>query len=447
MDQTVPLTLERATIIGIDPSRDAYRVRTLSGRVFVCTRLHHDVGDHSRLPIGTQVTIDYRLGSPYITFILPDEVGEDPNAETAGITDTSGHGGDDPTFQRNFRIGGRSPGAPNDILPGDFVKSSPDGASIGALHGKVALMRGSPLAQIRALGAADMVHLVSGVFRHDSWAGHTQIINEDGKTSFILRMGSDQLNETGPDEDRYTVRLDVGHTGDLINLRVTTPDGQELFRFHVSAEGRLNIYARGGVGQMGGHQGASHHQRHQGDYETEVDGSVLHTTSGKAVDSAGEHIRETADNDSHVIGQDQLIRINRNKDESVGGTSAERVQDDKTIAVSTGNFEVTSTVGGATVTGSQTVTLESLVADVILKARAGNVKLETLANDSISLGDGATHHAVMYEPLVAIFTEFLVEYNAFKAATVAYAAPALAPVAGPATLDLSAARTIRTTIS
>lgn len=447
MDQTVPLTMERATVVGIDPSRDAYRVRTQSGRVFVCTRLHHDVGDHSRLPVGSQVAVDYRLGPGYITFILPDEVGEDPNAETAGITDTAGHGGDDPTFQRNFRIGGRSPGAPNDILPGDFVKSSPDGASIGALHGKVALLRGSPLAQVRALGSADMVHLVSGVFRHDSWAGHSQIINEDGKTSFIVRMGSDQLTETGPDEDRYTVRLDVGHTGDLINLRVTTPDNQELFRFHVSAEGRLNIYARGGVGQMGGHQGASHHQRHQGDYETEVDGSVLHTTSGRAVDSAGEHIRETADNDSHVIGQDQLIRINRNKDESVGGTSAERIQDDKTIQVSTGNFEVTSTVGGATVTGSQAVTLESIVADIVLKARAGYVKLETLNPDSVILGNEASNHATMYEPLATAFAAFLAEYNAFKAATVAYAAPSLAAVAGPATLDLSAARTTRTLIS
>lgn len=447
MDQTVPLTLERATIIGIDPSRDAYRVRTISGRVFVCTRLRFGVGDNSRLPMGTQVAIDYRLGAPYITYLLPTEVGDAPTEQASGITDTDGHGGQDPTFQRNFRVGGRDPGAPNDILPGDSVQTSPDGAAVGALHGKVAVVRGSPLAQLRALGASDLVQIVSGIFRHDSWAGYTQIINEEGKTSYIVRLGSDQLNETGPDEDRYTIRLDVGHTGGLINLRVTTPDNRELFRFHVSEGGRLSIYARGGVGQMGGHEGASHHQRHQGNYETEVDGDVLNTTSGRATDSAGEHIRETANNDSHVVGQDQLIRINRDKDESVGGRSTERVQDDKTIEVSTGNFEVSSRVGGATVSTSQAVTLESLVADILLNARAGNINLNAVRPDSLSLGEDATHHGVMYEPLVAAFTAFLVEYNAFKSATVAYAAPALAAFVAPTELDLSAARTVRARIS
>ena len=84
MDVPPNVTAERATVIGIDPSRDAYRVRTITGRVFVCGRIKASPNDNARLGMQSQVCIDYRFGAPYINGILPPEFAEVREDNTSG---------------------------------------------------------------------------------------------------------------------------------------------------------------------------------------------------------------------------------------------------------------------------------------------------------------------------------------------------------------------------
>jgi hypothetical protein len=203
--------VERGTILSCDARGQVYRVALNSGRTMQMGRIRSHPGDMTLLPPRTIVVVTWALGLPYIMGVLPPEVASVDSETPQSITDVTGHGGDDPVLQRNLGANSRAPDEPRDILPGDFVGTSPDGASVSALHGKVAQLRGGALAKVQAFGDSDLVQIVTGLYRMISWMGESRILNEDGKTSFVWRGGTDQITQTGADEENYTIRLDVAH--------------------------------------------------------------------------------------------------------------------------------------------------------------------------------------------------------------------------------------------
>lgn len=449
MDAPQAVTAERATVIGIDPSRGgAYRVRTISGRVFVCAQIKASPNDNTLLPMQTQVVVDYRFGAPYINGILPSEYAEVHEDNPANITDTDGHGGEDPAYQRNLRIGARAQGDPQDIMPGDAVLTSPDNSAVGALVGKVAVVRGSPMAQLRALGQQNLVHLMSGIFRHDTWMGTSEVINESGKTSYRFRGGSDQLNETGPDAEKFTIHLDVGDTGDVIDLRVTNLEGETLFRFHVTADGALDVYARGGVRQLGGSRGAQHPHQYVGQHAVEVDGAHSLIVSGPHETSADSARHQIDNSRTTMVGLDDAKYVNRDESANVGGNSRREIAGSAT-QISSGNFDIRSTSGEGLISTKERLSMATDGPAVIL---AQSLRVNTPRGDSIELGDNALLHAVMYEPLDAALQLLVQDYLQFKQAVIAHVhpipnpattgtAPSLIPLGATAfILNLSAAR-------
>lgn len=447
MDTPREIVEERATVIGVDPSRNAYRVHTSSGRNFTCVRRKAFPSDTAQLEMQTQVVVSYALGAPYICGILPDEYAESRLDNPANVTDTDGHGGEDPTFQRNLRIGGRAPGAPQDLMPGDSVQQTEDGAAVGVLRGKAAILRGSPLAQIRALGQENLVQLVSGLFQHYSWMGKSEILNENGKTSYRFRGGSDQLMETGPDAEKYTIHLDVGHTGDLLDLRITTLEGDQLFRFHVTSEGGLDIYARGGIRQMGA--GQSHPHQFVGTHQTEIQGDHGLEVAGQHTERLGSRQFEISDDDHVLIGQDRSLNIGRNLETTVGGNVRQDAAGE-TQVLSTGNMIIISREEELRVfskTGMRFATQEN-----VLSLEAPTCTVKTPNGDSINLGDGATSHAVLYEQLRDELNRWVEDYSAFKRASADHTHAVTGSLANPSVslttyaassvfnLDLSAAR-------
>jgi hypothetical protein len=410
------------------------------------------------LPVQTTVVVTWALGLPYILGVLPQEVSPDSEEIPQSVTDVPGHGGQDPALARGMAANARAPEEPRDIMPGDFVGLSPDGASVSALHGQVAQIRGSSLAKVQAFGDNDLVRIVGGVLETITWMGESRVVNNGGKTSFIWRGGTDQITQTGPDEQKYTIRLDVGHTGDVIRLEVCNRVNQVLFRFHVSAAGACEIFAAGGLNQHGG--GAPTHvspTRIHGSRETQVTGASSERVAGNSSHTCqGRHQRDIAGDDIRNVGGGQSIYVTNNHTLQVSGDSEETV------------------VGAKSVTGGQGISHEVLgESDYAVKAEAGDItftpttgsfKVLTANPGAIEFGFSPVSHAVKFEELQSSLASFKAQLDTLLSIVrshehfvpttpggpVYLATPSAVLAAGlsaPLSLDLSSARsrTVKTT--
>lgn len=443
--------IERGTILSCDARGQVYRVVLNSGRTVQVGRLRSHPGDLTLLPVQTPVAVTWALGLPYILGVLPAEVAVTDDETPQSITDVPGHGGNDPVLQRNLGASARAPNEPSDILPGDFVGQSADGASVAALHGKVAQLRGGPLAKIAAFGDSDLVQVITGLYRMVTWMGESGVVNEDGKTSFIWRGGTDQITQTGPDEERYTIRLDVGHTGDVVKLEVTNREGQALFRFHVSSSGACELFAAGGLNQHGGGGTQDVHPlRFHGRREVEVEGESHERVSGHVAQQyeAG-YQRDVANNETVNIGggqstfvtSDHALQVSGNASEAVGGSKRTISGGDMHFEVRDGKLYAVRTVQG----------------NMEFTPVGGTFKVITSRPDSIQLGP-ATSHATKYEELANALNAFKVQVDAKLALIATHIhppgfppaltapAPTLAPLAQPLMLVLEPARATATKV-
>ena len=304
--------MERGTVLETDARRHSYRVSLNSGRTVSMGRIASGPGDTTLLAHGTPVVVTWALGLPYILGVLPLDVAHTDDGPS--ITGQEGQGGMDPALDRHLPASSRNPGAPVDMLPGDALVQGPDGAVVGALRGQHAVLSGGPLATVHALGDSDRLETRAGERRDTTWMGYSETVNEDGKTSFRYRGGSDQITQTGADEGRYTIRLDVGHAGDLVRFELCNREGQALFRAHVDPHGRLEIFAAGGIAQTHGDgPGALQSSAHHGNSEHEVTGDSTFVTGGAhrqtastwrtAVDGLAEL---TSGGAVHLVGTDRI---------------------------------------------------------------------------------------------------------------------------------------------
>lgn len=442
--------IERGTILSCDARGQVYRVVLNSGRTMQMGRIRAHPGDITLLPPRTIVVVTWALGLPYIMGVLPPEVAASNTETPQSVTDVPGHGGDDPLLQRNLGASSRAPNEPRDILPGDFVGTSPDGASVAALHGKVAQLRGGALAKVQAFGESDLVQIVTGLYRMVSWMGESRVLNENGKTSFVWRGGTDQITQTGADEENYTIKLDVGHTGDVVKLEVTTREGQSLFRFHVSAAGACELFAAGGINQHGG--GASsdvNPLRFHGRRAVEVEGQSEERISGNAlVQQEANAQRDVGNNDGLNVGGSRTTYITQDLSTQVGGNVSEVVAGSRSV-VSRGpmRFEVRE---------GQLYAVQALGGNIEFTPRASVFKVVTSSPDAIQLGPAGSH-ATKFEELNAGLQSLKAQLDGMRnllashihppaPLTFSGPSPTLIPLTTPIALDLSAARCTTTKV-
>lgn len=249
----------RGTVVDYDPALRSYTVQAIPAAASPMPgvgRVLQDPHDSSVLARGTEVLIEFGLvpGIPMITgvCVLPlassDEVGMQRVSEVPGV------GAQDPVYSQTSGAGPRSRGdeVAEDAMGGDYLRSGPDGETIGLLRGGVGLLKGSALAQVRCIGPKDTVEVIAGRYRVVTSAGELRAGNDGGKPNISLRAGANQTTETGADEENWTIHLDVGSVGDLVRLQVTTPGGQTLTDLHVSADGKLTVLAAGGIDLISG---------------------------------------------------------------------------------------------------------------------------------------------------------------------------------------------------
>jgi hypothetical protein len=383
-------------------------VQTNDGKQMRMGRIKQSTGDQNRIPNGTPVRIDWSLGAPYIDGILPLETVDATVDNAYTVTDTEGHGGQDPILSKNMLLNGRAAGDPNDILPGDHINTSPDGAAVGALHGKVALIKGSPLAQMRCFGESDSVELISGNYRHITWMGESRFVNDDGHTSFIFKGGSDQVTQTGMDEERFTLFLDAGFTGNIFKLKVNTPQNQNLFEFHVSPEGKLSVFAKDGFNQFTGDAVI----RVKGSQQVEISGTATQKISGDVThEFTASRTEEISSNDNITVGQDRVERINRDYDQNIGGQSTIQSTGNITLRTTQGEGLFESSTGKTTIkaSGNQLNLIGNT--HVLITPNTGSCKIVTSRPDTIELGDSPTTHNTLYEPLEVFLNKLVARLN------------------------------------
>lgn len=379
--------IERGVVILCDAARHSYRVALNGGRSIPCNRLKSHPNDHALLPVQTKVVVSWALGVPYIIGVLPEEVEQkEENPET--ITDTVGYGGQDPVLNRNLTLNGRAPGEPNDVLPGDQVIASSDGASIGAFLGKFAQLKGSPLAKIQTFGNEDLVQIVAGIYRVITWMGESKVVINEGKTSYVFRGGTDQLTQTGPDEERYTIKLDLGATGDILLFELTNHAGQAIFRLHINSEGSVDLYS---AGFFNYHSGQNREQRHanncQGHVENNIEGDVTNVHNGNVTNNiSGKKQTNIRGSTSTIIEGEELHNNLKNVQHNIKENYIKTIGKDSTETI------------------TQTVT-----------RRANKINE---FSDNIILGEGATSHGTKYEELKGqldilqnVLNQFITMYN------------------------------------
>ena len=410
---------ELGTVVAADPRRMSYTVRTSRGRNLPgVPRIRYAPSDLTVLPIGTTVVMRYDLGLPTIDGVLtlPATPATDTGIPVTGVEGSS-------QLTTDYSTGGyRAPGEPADLYPGDTVSANQSGAAVGILEGAVALLKGSNAAQLRAFGLNDLVEIISRNFRHVTDMGIWEVKNRDGRVNLSFRGASDQRNESGATEENWTIRFDLGSEGDLFDFRLTTPQGQTLFRFHVDSDGRCEIFgADGVVTQSGNRNGEPHIEEHGGDSRSLVHGSRVVTTEGDTTTTVSGSSTTTVDgNATHLAGRDSSmaavndIGIAAGRNMSISATGARQGDDALRVVVQGGDYATEvgqtsyptaeyklSTLRGNIAFRSSmggNFTVESLTGN--LHAKTKKAILETLENDSVVLGGHAlVSHVAKYEQL------------------------------------------------
>lgn len=313
--------------------------------------MRHTQGSFDHLQTGTQVVISWDLGTPLIVGIL-DLVGPAQTAIPAPtLTGVAGVGRDDPTQPTEGSSNYRPPHAPTDMGGGDWAQVGTLGNHVAVLEGGLTLL-GAPTAQVQSHATQGILRYVARVMEGINDFGQWRMENRQGRTSFVLRAGSNQTTQTGLDEQHWTIQLDLGATGDVFDFKILEPEGKTLFRLHAGSDGRVQLYGDGGVDVSSGAGGVAE-QRHDvaGKRSTSIVGDDVHAVQGshtRLVDgdhvagTGGDETRSVAGDATFFVGGDYASGVGGDHAAVVAGKRSTRVGDDDAHAVG-GDWKVAAT--------------------------------------------------------------------------------------------------------
>ena len=412
----VPPRWETATVLDYFPNLHAYTVKgSISGILDHIPRLLQDPGETVILPRGTVVAVHDELGYPVIASVLSSAVLSGVSLNPTKLTEVPNIGGDDPVYAADKGAGYCPPDAPTDTLSGDWVRRSPDGNLLGVLAGGLNVLQSAPMAQIRTHALGELVEILSTNYKHITSMGDFRIQNKEGKTSLIWRAGSDQSDETGANRGHWSIRLDVGATGDLFTFEVTTPEGQSLCRVHMSADGKLELLGVAGIDLTSGNRGPMREDI-AGDHDSEVFGNQTENVKG----SVGEYVGGTRDtsiskDDGLTVGNNLRETIAGDRNVYVGGKIRQAVQGGATpslyeyidgpVEVSAPSQTYVSSTGGANFVGLYNVICTQ---DDGVKLGADAVVTPSTDGSGHSIKNlMARYHAMKYEPWYTVMSALL----------------------------------------
>jgi len=333
-----PTSKVLAEVVRYDAKADAYQVVTQGvrgdpsqpgGRALIgVPRKVEDPGMIAPLEVGTTVIIDTSLGFPYIDGTLnvnSTRAKGDLSAQTPKL------GGADGSLIAESQLGDPMPGnfknvnTPEDVIPGDCVRVAPDGSYIAVLRGKDARVYGGPKAQVRVNGLNDLVQVICEDYEHYNGFGTFKVSNDGGRGNIEIRGGSDQLSQTGGEEEQWTFQVDIGDIGNIFDLRVTSPEGKTLSQIKLTPDGQILLMATKGVDIVNAGNGPRNEEV-GGDKFLRVLGNEKETIEGSSTQQiAGGRSARVSETDKKIVGTDDVASINRHQLTSIGGNRIETV--------------------------------------------------------------------------------------------------------------------------
>lgn len=382
------------------------------------------LGEFEHLQTGTTVVVCYDLGFPailgVISFTGPNQTAIDP----PNITGVDGVGDDNPLLPTEGSNNYRPPSAPNDLTAGDWARVGSFGNHLAVLEGGVTSL-GGPSALIRSLGLSGVLQVIAQKLSTVTDFGTWRVDNDQGRTSFILRAGASQTTQTGLGEEHWTIRLDLGATGDLFDFLLTDPAGKTLFRMHVGPDGRLEIYGDGGIDISSGNKGnAETRQDVQGARATNVGSNDQLSVSGARDVTIGKSVTENIATDRSVsVGNTEAKFVNSDRVVNVGGQHTDIVAGGASKDAKSGKFARTTKLvnggwkidignpsDGANISAQAAFDLKTAMGDISLDSGANmNLKAkQMMALEAILVKlNGDTYALPKWDDFLRDFGQFL----------------------------------------
>jgi hypothetical protein len=395
---------EQGCVVEYNSGTHTATVRTNRGRTIPnVPQMRSAMGAFEHLSTGTPVVITWDLGIPVIIGIL-DDVGLPQKAlPSMSLTGVEGVGSTDPTQATHGTNNYRPPFAPTDLGPNDYARVGTMGNHVAVLEGGLSLF-GSATAQLRSLGTSGMMQTIARAVQQVTDFGLVSTENDQGKTSFVLRAGSNQSTETGLDEQRWTIRMDLGASGDLFDFRILEPEGKLLFRMHVGSDGRVQIYGDGGVDLSSGANGAGNARgEHAGPRTQSIGGNDTKTIAGDKTTIIDQSHTTTVGGDVERAAGGALTEFSAgNRAVATGGAEARVVADTRTTTV--GSDDKLAIDGKWSVLAKKGVRLESK-GEFDIKA-AGRARID---GQQVVLGTNGNHPLPKFDVFLQDLGTFLAD--------------------------------------
>lgn len=390
---------------------------------------------------GAEVLVTEVNGQYHIVRYLPpkDVVALDDDTSSRRVELVYDPAGAEEGYHKNKGYTRRSGMNPSGLLPGDDVTVGRLGNMIGVLEGGVNLIRSHDLAQIITLLREQLVKIVASNYSLFTDFGKIEHTSDDRGASLKLRGAGGTSAEAG--NEGWTVRADLGASGDLVNLRVTDFTGFDLARLWASRLGNVYTKTKDHIHEVYG-QSAKYVRGKATDL---YDSDKTSTVRGVYTLVAEKRFEQRLDSLKRVVANTLFSSVMDDATYMVGGKRTDVVVDGHDIEVTSG--PVRMNVGkdvaedtGVTCSirkGSYSVSTDES-GDLVFSTPQGDIKLTTSvgkavigtagAPDSVFLGsDGATFHVVKYEQLKALFNSLAVALDSHQH----FQTPVTTAVTGP----------------
>lgn len=389
---------ELGSVVAYNSATHTAVVRTHTGRPLTdVPQVRPSANDFDHLRVGTTVVLSYELGFPVIVGIMHFPGPPQDAITPPSVTGVSGIGDDNALQPTDGSSNYKPPYAPTDLTQGDWAHVGMLGNHVAVLEGGVTSM-GSPNALVRSLGLIGVLQFLAKGLHTVTDFGEWKVLNDQGRTSFTLRAGASQTTQTGLDEEHWTIRLDLGATGDLFDFQITDPLGKNLFRFHVGSDGRVQLYGDGGVDISAGPNGDNEQVSDiLGSRTTNVGGDDALAVDGNRTVTVAKALTESVTTDRLAsVGNDETLFVNKDHTVSTGGKKTEVVaggssQDAKQGAVAyetkvlNGGWmvDIGNPDDGANISAQAAYKLRTAMGDIALEA-GGGMALKAKKNVDIS---------------------------------------------------------------
>lgn len=305
---------------------------------------------------------------------------------------------------------------PKGMLPGDRGIAGRFGNLMGVLDGGINILRSGEQAQILTYMREQLIKVVARNYKLLTDFGETSYIADTNGVSMKFRGGSSISSETGT--EGWTIRGDLGASGNLVDLRTTTKAGFALARLYVDKLGNAVTRAQDLASRVMGN--ASLYVA--GNSTTDIKGDATVNVVGDSTEAVSGSITQTGQAFTAQYSGGHSVTALGDRVELVGGQTVSVSNEGVTVQVPNGaylldvGFDSTDSLDidikgkqgdfNVTLTQSGDIKLDTGAGNITLVTGSGNVVLDTnSSNDSVVIGANAgTYHLVKHEQLVQLLT-------------------------------------------